>query len=161
MFTKQMSEIERIISDNRDVPIVVEGKNDKLALKKLGFSQIHEISGKTIGMVVDEILSEKPKSVIILTDFDNDGNEKADQLINFFQHYHIRINSYARRKIHTLFKIYKIEELIRFTKIIDFMEDDYNGKTSPVYDKIFDRSRIHGRWHGRKTRRNRSDIRPD
>jgi 5S rRNA maturation endonuclease (ribonuclease M5) len=161
MFTHQISEIERIINNNREVPIVVEGKKDRLALQKLGFSKIFEISGKRIDTVVERILSEKPKSVIILTDYDKEGVKKANQLMNFFQHHRVNVNSFARRRIQTLFKIHKIEELIHFTKFIDFMEDDYHGKTSSIYDKIFNRSRVYGRRYSREARRNRSDIRPD
>jgi 5S rRNA maturation endonuclease (ribonuclease M5) len=179
MFTNQINEIERIIHSNADVPVIVEGKKDRQALQKLGFSKIIEISGKAIDRVVEGILSEKPKSVIILTDYDRDGMKKANQLANFFQHHHVKVNSLVRRKVQVLFKIHKIEELSRFTKIIDFTnitgittitnfttstnftEYDNHGKTSSIHDKIFNRSRVYGRRHSREARRYRGHIRPD
>lgn len=156
-----LAEIQNIISENRDVPIVVEGKKDKNALAELGFSNIYTVSGKTVYMVVDQILSDNHRSVIILTDFDKAGTEKFKQLTDFFQRHHITTNSSVRIKIHSLFKIHQIEELKGYTKFINSTGDDYNGETSPVYNKIFNRSRIHRRWSGGEARRNRGNIRPD
>jgi 5S rRNA maturation endonuclease (ribonuclease M5) len=135
--------------------VIIEGIKDCKALQKFGISNMMEISGKPLMEVADILATNNIQNVTILTDFDEDGENKESQLTNYLSHYGIKINSFARKKIKTLFKIHKIEELSQFTK---FMEDDYTGKVSSIYDKIFNRSRIYSRRRGGKTRRNRSNI---
>jgi 5S rRNA maturation endonuclease (ribonuclease M5) len=142
MFT----EIKRIVDKvNLEIPVVVEGKKDKKVLSKLGFKKIIDISGKSLHEISDKFSGFE--SVIILTDFDEDGEIRAAQLKKLFDHLKIKVDFFARKKFKSL-KIHKIEELSSFTKI---MEDDYYGKTCSIYDKIFNRSRIHGRWNCGKT----------
>lgn len=135
--------------------VIIEGMKDREALYKFGINNIFEISGKPLVEIADILLAQNIKNVTILTDFDEDGENQKSQLTHYLSHTGIRINSSARKGVHTLFRIHKIEELSQFTK---FMEDDYTGKASSVYDKIFNRSRIHNRQRGRKTGRYRSDI---
>jgi 5S rRNA maturation endonuclease (ribonuclease M5) len=153
LFSSRISEIVSIIGNDT---IIIEGKNDRRALQKFGINNIMEISGKTLDGIAEILAARNVESVTILTDFDEEGEHKRLQLTNYLSHYGIKINSFARKKVKTLFKIHKIEEIIHFTK---FMEDDYTGKTSSIYDKIFNRSRIHNRRRGGETRRYRSDIR--
>jgi len=140
--------IKRVVDENYlDIPVVVEGKKDKAALFKLGFRKIIDISGKTLQEVSEKIKSDNFDSVIILTDFDKEGEEKESRLKKLFNHLSITVDSFARRRFKSL-NIHKIEEINSFTKI---MEDDYYGKTCSIYDKIFDRSRVYNRRHRRKT----------
>jgi len=146
MFT--INQIKRIVNEiNLNTPVVVEGKKDKAALNKLGFKKTIDVSGKTLHEITDKIKSDNFKSVIILTDFDDEGEIKASQLKKLFTHLKIKVDSFARKRFKSL-KIHKIEELNSFTKI---MEDDYYGKTCSIYDKIFNRSRIYSRRNCRKT----------
>jgi len=136
--------------------VVIEGMKDKEALSKFGITNLVEISGKSLLDVVDFLVGKNITNVTILTDFDEDGENQQSQLNQYLSYHGIKVNSFARRKVKTLFRIHKIEELSHFTK---FMEDDYTGKASSVYDKIFNRSRIHSRWRGGKAGRYRGDIR--
>jgi 5S rRNA maturation endonuclease (ribonuclease M5) len=156
MFTT--NQIRRIVNEtDYGIPIVVEGKKDKAALSKLGFGKIIDISGKSLHEISDRVKSSNCDSVIILTDFDKEGEIKASQLKKLFTHLEIKVNSFARKRFESL-GIHEIEELNSFTKI---MEDDYYGKTCSIYDKIFDRSRIYSRRNCRKARCHRGNIRPD
>ena len=155
LLSSKINEISSILSDET---IIVEGMRDRQALNRFGVMNIIEISGKSLMEIADDIVEQNEKDVTILTDFDEDGEQLESQLNHYLSHSGIKINSFARKRVRSLFKIQKIEELIHFTK---FMEDDYTGKASPIYDKIFNRSRIHNRWRGGKTRRHRSDIRTD
>jgi 5S rRNA maturation endonuclease (ribonuclease M5) len=121
-----------------EIPVVVEGKKDKKVLSKLGFKKIIEISGKSLHEISEKIKSHNFNHIIILTDFDEEGEIKASQLKKLLSHFKIKVDSFTRNKFKSL-KIHKIEELNSFTKI---MEDDYYGKTCSIYDKIFNRSRI-------------------
>jgi 5S rRNA maturation endonuclease (ribonuclease M5) len=142
------NQIRRIVNEiDLDAPIVVEGKKDKAVLTKLGFRKTIDISGKSLHEVSDKIKLGNLNSVIILTDFDEEGEIKASQLRKLFTHSKIKVDSFTRRRFKSL-KIHKIEELKSFTKI---MEDDYYGKTCSIYDKIFDRSRIFSRRNYRET----------
>jgi 5S rRNA maturation endonuclease (ribonuclease M5) len=188
MFTHLIEELNKINCYYQGVPVIVEGKKDKTVLKKLGFTNILDISGSHLSNFAEKIVEDGAKSVIILTDFDDEGLSKALQLTKIFHKYHIIILSSVRQRIRSLFKIHKIEELSHFTNFIDLVNcsingsitnltnvtsltnvttvtditgDDYNGKTSSIHDKIFDRSRVYNRRHSREAGRNRRNIRPD
>lgn len=157
MLTGQLEELQRELKNCEDA-FIVEGIKDKKALIGLGFKNIIDISGKPLYKLLEEVKASEFKSVVILSDFDEEGKKKALALTKLFQSSGIKINSFTRNKIKSLFKIPKIEELNSFTKI---MEDDYYGKNCSVYDKILNRSRILSRRISRKARRDRSHIRPD
>jgi 5S rRNA maturation endonuclease (ribonuclease M5) len=141
-------EIENITNST----VIVEGKNDKKPLLKLGIKNVLDISGKPF----NEILEKTNGSAVILTDFDNEGRKKASILTKLFQSNGTRVNSLVRRKIKSIFKIQKIEELNSFTKLL---EDDLHGKIGSIDNKIFNRGKILNRWNSRKARHNRSNLR--
>jgi 5S rRNA maturation endonuclease (ribonuclease M5) len=135
--------------------IIVEGMKDIMALKSLGFENLVSISGRPLEEVVEKIVSTNPPYIIVLTDFDEEGEKIASRLSNLFSLHKIKVNHTIRYKLKS-FKIQKIEELNSLKK---FMEDDQNGKISPIHYKIFNRSRIFCRRNSRETRCDRSDIR--
>ncbi len=128
-----------------DSQIIVEGKKDRKVLEKLGFRNVLDISGKPLFEILKEI---KKNPVILLTDFDSEGEKLAKKLYNLLKIYGIRVDEVEREIFRRLFNVNKIEELNFFVK---FMEDGYNGKACSIYDKIFNRSRILMRRNGRKT----------
>jgi 5S rRNA maturation endonuclease (ribonuclease M5) len=156
MFTDQIREIQKEVRNFCEVPIIVEGKKDEKALRKLGFKKIIKISGKPLEKVFEEVSSYK--SVAILTDFDEEGKKIFSQLNKILSSHRIKVHFFLRNKIKSTFKIKKIEEINSLTK---FMGDDYYGETCSIYDKIFNRSRILLRRNGGKARRHRGYIRPD
>ena len=101
--------------------IVVEGKRDKRALNVLGLTNVKEISGKPLDVFVEKVKADSPESVIILSDFDEEGEKKEAQLTKLFQKEGIKVKSRMRRRIKKLLHVHRIEE-IRFIKLL---EDDY------------------------------------
>jgi 5S rRNA maturation endonuclease (ribonuclease M5) len=144
---------------NTDETIIVEGKKDKAALESLGFKKILDISGKSFETIAEKLKNEKSAS--IMADFDREGNKKSSQLITFLSKSGIIAGTSLRKKIKSLFNIQKIEELSQITKFTKLMEDDHHGKTCSIYDKVFDRSRIHNRRNNREAGHHRGHIRPD
>jgi 5S rRNA maturation endonuclease (ribonuclease M5) len=153
-----INKIRKIVEEiGSDIPITVEGKKDKIVLNKIGFEKVFDISGNSLNEFVEKIKSNNFNTIVILTDFDEEGEIKSFHLEKLFNHLKIKTDSFARRRFKS-FGIHKIEELKSFTKI---MEDDYYGKTCSIYDKISDRSRVHDRRYRGKARCNRIDIRTD
>lgn len=150
--------LEKEFDTGERTVIIVEGKKDKKVLMKLGFKNIIDISGKSLDKIENIIKLNDPEAAIILADFDEEGERYTSLLTKSLESNGINVKSCVRRRFRTLFNITKIEELKFFTK---FMEDDYYGKTCPINDKIFNRSRIHNRWNGGKTRRDWCHLRPD
>jgi len=153
-------QIESVLKQVQKYPetlVIVEGKKDKEAISKLGFESILDISGKTLEETANIVSSKDVNHVIILTDFDEAGEDKASRLAKLFTHYKIKTVS----SIRTLFKSLKISQIEEITSFTKLLEDDYHGKTCPIYNKIFNRSRVLGRRNNRKARHNRSDFRSD
>lgn len=140
--------LENVVKEIRNIgssQIIVEGKRDREVLEKLGFKNILEISGKSLFEILKEI---KKEPVILLTDFDEEGEKLAKELYSFLKIYGIRVDELEREILRKIFGVNKIEELNFFVK---FMEDDVYGKACSIYDKIFNRSRILVRRNSRKT----------
>lgn len=144
MISSLVERIEREVRNIGNSQIIVEGKKDRKIIERLGFKNIFEISGKNFS----EILSKIKNEVIILTDFDEEGEELAKNLNEILSSNGIKVNSGERKILKNIFNVKKIEEL-KF--VLKFMEDDYNGKACSIYDKIFNRSRIFLRGNSGKT----------
>ncbi|MEM5882782.1 MAG: toprim domain-containing protein [Candidatus Aenigmatarchaeota archaeon] len=153
MLADQIREIQKEVLNFKEVPIIVEGIKDEEAIRKLGFQKIVKISGKPLEKVFEEVSNYN--SVVILSDFDEEGKKIFAKLRKLFSSHKIKVHTFLRNKIKSTFKIKKIEEINSLTK---FMEDDYYGKTCSIYDKIFNRSRIFLRGDGGKARRNRGNF---
>ena len=145
MISSFLERIEKEVKDISDSQIIVEGKRDREVMEKLGFKNVVEISGKSFISILKKIEKER---VIILTDFDEEGEKLAKRLGNFLIINGFKVDWNKRRILRNLFCTRKIEEL-KF--ILKFMEDDYNGKACSIYDKIFNRSRIYLQRNSRKT----------
>lgn len=145
-------ELEKLEKDK--ILVIVEGEKDFVPIKKLGFENIIKICGKSLDVVVDEVISHNPSEVLILTDFDREGENTASYLTQYLLRYKIYVNRLMRNKFKS-FKINKIEEL---NSITEFIWDDSNGKIGPIHHKILNRSRIQCRRNYRKTRCRRSYI---
>lgn len=144
MISSLVERIEREVRNIGNSQIIVEGKKDRKIIERLGFKNIFEISGKNFS----EILSKIKNEVIILTDFDEEGEELAKNLNEILSSNGIKVNFGERKILKNIFNVKKIEEL-KF--VLKFMEDDYNGKACSIYDKIFNRSRIFLRGNSGKT----------
>lgn len=109
------STVEYFRKELDGVPIIVEGKNDKRPLTILGFDNIHTISGDTLTNIVDRI-SVKYNTVLILTDFDEEGKTKANNLMRLFNHKGTKILTRFRHEFRRAFGVTKIEDINFLTK---------------------------------------------
>ena len=86
---RRASDFQKIWDDLRSLrfPIIVEGKRDTIALRRLGIeSDIIEINdGKSVLSTVERISQKFGRSsqFIILMDWDKTGNKLAKQLISY------------------------------------------------------------------------------
>ncbi|MGI0073171.1 MAG: toprim domain-containing protein [Nitrosotalea sp.] len=91
------------LNSKKNSIVVVEGKRDEEALKKLGFSgricQFHSFKGLT--RFVDSM--PRYKSLILLLDLDRKGSYLTKRIISQLQH-RMRIDLSFRRKLVTITK---------------------------------------------------------
>ncbi|MFH0928946.1 MAG: toprim domain-containing protein [Candidatus Aenigmatarchaeota archaeon] len=103
-------ELFKLLQEIKEKQVIVEGKRDRLALCLLGFRNIVELNEGIYETT--EKLNEK--TVIILTDYDNEGREIAKKFNLILPPLGYKVEKNTRSKIGFLFtqlKIRKIEEL--------------------------------------------------
>ncbi len=103
-------ELLKILKENKEKQVIVEGKRDKNILCLLGFKKILTIN-KGIYETAEKL---EEKQVLILTDFDPEGKKIASKLNRILQSLGYKVDRETRRKIGfmlTRLKIRKIEEL--------------------------------------------------
>ena len=104
-----------LLNSKKESVVVVEGKRDSAALRKLGFSgrmcEFHSFKGLT--KFVDSMVSYK--QVILLLDLDSKGRHLTSKIILQLEH-QIRIDLSFKRKLASITKgkIRHIEDLARY-----------------------------------------------
>ena len=127
----------KILADLSDYMVIVEGKNDEKALKRLGQRNIIAINRRPLYRVAG-IADSKNNEVVILTDFDDKGKELNSKLSSFIKN--VKINSGLRKRFGSL-GIYRIEDLKNLVDIMDsFKEDDYHVKIGTNFNKVRNKS---------------------
>ncbi len=86
----------------QNFPIIVEGKNDKAALEKLGFSNLVLLHKKPLYKVVENLAEDlakgrRTKEVVILTDLDQEGRRLFGKLSKECQLNGIKVNNKLRQ----------------------------------------------------------------
>src|SRR3989338_1344845 len=104
-----MPELEKVLDELREMTIIVEGKNDLLALRSLGIGDIIPINSRPLADIVQEI-SERNKEVVILTDFDEQGRKLNARLTILLQSFKVKTNRRLRNNM-KCFGITRIEDL--------------------------------------------------
>ena len=102
--------VDHLAHDNSSL-IIVEGKNDKKALNKLGIDNVYSID-KPIYVLVESI-AEKRKDVIILTDFDKTGRKLYFRINHDLQRQCVKVND-KYRKFLSRCKITHVEGLFTY-----------------------------------------------
>lgn len=103
-------DVEDLKNELKDTAIVVEGKNDKECLTNLGFSDVFAISGRTLSTIVD-IISSRYRSVLVLTDYDEEGERQAYKLTRLFTYNGTKILHRLRYAFREIFKVMRIEDI--------------------------------------------------
>ena len=119
---KRFLDFQNILSSLRldNLPIVVEGKRDTIALRKLEVTNpIIELNdGTSVLATVERIFQNSGASTefIIMTDWDKTGNKLAKQLISYGEASDLKPNDDLRRKLSkfTDKEISCVEELATF-----------------------------------------------
>lgn len=86
----------------KGTPVIVEGRNDLLALRRLGIDgkiACVKASGKVL---VDRLDEFHDKEVIVMTDFDRDGKKLARHITTYLQAKRVRVNPVFWKKIGAL-----------------------------------------------------------
>ena len=114
---------EELIFSNETIPIIVEGKNDEAALRKIGVMGI--IIRLNIGQSILNFCEDIARShdqVIILTDWDDKGKQLFTKLKDTFKHTNVK----PIEKFWLGFKRYCSKEITEVEYLTKFMgeEDD-------------------------------------
>ena len=107
---KKIEEIHNFIAKIKDsnILVIVEGKKDKIALQKLGLSNIVELNKKPLFQIAEEI-SDSNDECIILTDLDKKGNELYGKLNSNLRKNGVKINNKFRDFLFKHTKLRQIE----------------------------------------------------
>lgn len=103
-------EVQKLKRDN--FLIIVEGPKDRIALEKLGLTNIICLSKAPLYKIVEEIV-KKAKEVAILTDLDGKGKELYHVLYRDLQSHKVKVDNRLRDKLFRA-KISHIEGLATF-----------------------------------------------
>ncbi len=143
--------LERLVEMLKDKIVLVEGKNDEAAVQLLGCKRIVRVSSKKVDTVIKEIERiknfEGDNEIVILTDFDENGERMA----NFYSEYlrsYFRISN-LRKNVREIFGLVKIEELNR--EKLENLRGDSHGKGIFRYRKIHNLRESRNKWIGRET----------
>jgi 5S rRNA maturation endonuclease (ribonuclease M5) len=96
--------VKKIIRD--DTLVIVEGKKDKAALKKLGIKNILALNSKPLYKIIDKV---DEKEVIILTDLDKTGKRLYSKLQHQLSQKGVKINNNFRNFLFRKTKLRQIE----------------------------------------------------
>lgn len=96
----------------RDLPVLVEGVNDRQALKELGFVNVFVIDGPLFSVV--EFL-ERYDEIVLLTDLDKKGDELFKTLKHDFLQKGVRVNEKGRKALAKT-PVRQVEELTKYLK---------------------------------------------
>ena len=96
--------------------IIVEGKKDKIALQKLGISNIIELNKKPLFEIVEDIANSNDEC-IILTDLDKEGKQIYSKLNSNLQKNGVKVNNKFREFLFKKTKLRQIEGLDSYLEI--------------------------------------------
>ena len=104
----------------KEYAFVVEGIKDENALRSCSFDKKY-IFLLTNGneTAATEILGEKYKKAIILTDYDKSGYKREKSLKPCLIGHSIEVDDYQRKHFHEIFRVETIEEMKRYAKILE------------------------------------------
>ncbi|MDI6736943.1 MAG: hypothetical protein QME12_00305 [Nanoarchaeota archaeon] len=86
-----LEEIEKLKDEN--IPVIVEGSNDRKSLNELGLNNIIILKGKPLYKLVESI---DDKEVAVLTDLDEEGKKLYHELRREFSARGVMINDRLR-----------------------------------------------------------------
>ena len=138
-------EVTKVVTEKETV--IVEGMRDSRALKSLGVKNIILLDGRPLTELALHVSKsyhsrdpQEKREVVILTDFDSEGEKLAARLGFLLSKYKIMVNTRVRRKFMQFGK----------NRIEDFKEGDIHGKVGSNFNKVRD-NRLHkSQWRSGK-----------
>lgn len=106
-----LMELERLIDSG--MPVIVEGKKDRLALESLGLSNIFELSREPIFSLAERVGRSSPVCAV-LTDLDAKGKQLYRRLKSGLSQNGVRIDDGLRNEILRSTRLSHIEGLSSF-----------------------------------------------
>ncbi|SNR70193.1 toprim domain-containing protein [Desulfurobacterium atlanticum] len=93
-------DLKNFINRKEKAIIVVEGKRDRTALEKFGIMNVYDLKGRNFH-TFSEFIADKvnPSVVILLADFDPEGEEIAKKLKSVFCKYNLNVNTSFRESL--------------------------------------------------------------
>ena len=118
---KLAQEIKDLIAEiqQEDIPIIVEGRNDKKALQELGLDNIFTLN-LPLFKIVERIHT---KEVVILTDLDKKGKELYRRIQHDCIHHGIKINNKLRHFLFRETELSHIEGLVTYLRNLERKEN--------------------------------------
>lgn len=138
------------LNNNFGIPVVVEGIRDEKALRNLDLTGvIYKVAGKPLPVIVEELGAFR--EVVMLTDFDREGESLCSRITAHLQRNGVRANLILRGKIRKNAFARQIQGL----KVIE------NGKNSYYDRKIHGELQVRGGRGHREAGPSGRYIRPD
>ncbi len=95
--------LEHLVEESAEAPIIVEGRNDKEALRRLGIGGIvFIVNGRHTLFQMCEDISREHKKVILLTDWDRKGGQICSTLSKDFAANGVRTDEKIRRSLSSI-----------------------------------------------------------
>jgi len=119
--------VERLLfKSGKGVPIIVEGRRDESAIRKIGASGpvfCAKSTGKTRTDFLDSLSTLK--EAVILTDFDEEGSVLAASLASDLSQFRIKADTVIWKQLKSLFRadIHSLEELPSLIERLGGKED--------------------------------------
>ena len=112
--------IQRLKTASEDAIILVEGKKDKFALKKLGIvSEIFLLNSNKSLVENSEKLAKKQRRVILLLDTDKKGQELTKKMKNHLQAQGVRFDTKLGKRLLRATNSRTIESIARIFEGLD------------------------------------------
>lgn len=104
--------LEKVFGSLEKSVVVVEGKNDAQALAEAGVQcNCVLVGGLKPEKVVEKIVAQEREMIVLLTDFDDEGERKEKQLKRALAEAGLKADDGLRRKFRQLFRINTVEQL--------------------------------------------------
>ena len=107
-----IDEIFLAIEKEKDALVIVEGKKDSLALKKLGFERILTLKGEPLYKIAEQV---SEKRVLVLTDLDVEGKKIYAAIVCQLRTRGVRVDDTLRNLLFKT-KLRQIEGLFNYLK---------------------------------------------
>jgi 5S rRNA maturation endonuclease (ribonuclease M5) len=113
MKEEEVAELQQLFTKYAEFLVVVEGKKDAASLKMLGFTNVLTLEGKALFEVV-ELISEKTKECIVLTDLDKKGKQLYARITKDLTKHGVTTNNELRNFLFKHTGLRQIEGIIHF-----------------------------------------------